>query len=162
MKQHKREPLGAWFRTHMPESSGAGSLGGAGASSLGDVAVLLFLAMAWAAVYWTVISLISLLRKKSDPTQWADYRGATFCKLEGQNISFWTTVRENSKLLRPTPIFNYDFSALTRFNVFTSTPPKVVFGFSDGQTVELYFDDDDDKLDAIRSAINGRHDRKKD
>ena len=158
MKRQKQKVHGAWFRTHLPESSGAGSVGNAGATGLGDAVVLLFLGVVWAAVYW---SAVLLFRKKSDPSKWTAYRGSTFCRLEGTNISFWTTVRENSRLLRPTPIFDYDLPSLSRFNVFSSTPPKVVFGFSDGQTVELYFDDDDVKLDAIRSAVNKRRDLEK-
>lgn len=157
MKRNRQKTLGAWFRTHPPETSGAGSIGGVGFTGPGDVVAALFLAMVWSVIYWTAVSLF---RRKSDPNIWPDYRGATFCKLEEANISFWTTVRESSRLLRPTPIFSYSLSSLTRFNVFNSTPPKVVFGFSDGQTVELFFDDDDHKLDAIRSVINKRHERR--
>ena len=141
---------GQWFTTEESDSTG-------GPFAASDLAGLVLILLAYTIEIFIVRAYRCILRLKSSPDKWKNYKGSVYCQVCDDNINFFTTIRGTSRLLVKLPVIVRPLANLRKFNLNVTS---MSLTFCDGLEMHLHRIDQDQKCDLeefkelIRSGAN--------
>ena len=128
---------GQWFTTEEPNSTG-------GSFAVSDLAELILILLVYTIEIFFVRAYRCILRLKSSPDKWENYKGSVYCQVCDDNINFFTTIRGTSRLLVELPVIVRPLADLRKFNLNVTS---MSLTFCDGLEMNLHRIDHDQKCD---------------
>lgn len=144
---------GVWLSTHKPQEPSGSWLGscGGGGGGLADAVLFFSLIVAWVFV---VQSLRFFLGRNHAGCDWEKYQGKVYCQIYNDELRFFRTVGGTSRaVIKPASIAR-PLAEIEKLQTFYSQGYRVLFTFSDGQTIELFAVEDSVELSNFRQLIN--------
>ena len=128
---------GQWFTTEEPDSTGR-------SFAVSELAELILILLVYTIEMFIIRAYRCILRLKSSTDKWENYKGSVYCQVCDDNINFFTTIRDTSRLLVNVPVIVRPLADLRKFNLNVT---NMSLTFCDGLEMHLHRIDHDQKYD---------------